>query len=222
MSISAIVAQLESLVNKAESVAESICQIKVCQPKELYLSLELLNRRLQEAATKVAGRIERLEEGRAERIRQEGGIFLSQAGKIRESIIQTNQVKSISLFRKNMVLIFQGPKASALDSGWTKSKNNQNRRRCELIRQLNPDGLLSWATAMAPSIWTAGCMQNDIFDYLIEEIEPENAQLWPLKIADILHVFGTEESLAHSQEYQTFLEGEVGSIRSIMKKLTSR
>jgi hypothetical protein len=205
--VSTAISHLESLVQKAESIAESMGYVKACQSKEQYCSLEALSNRLQEAAAKVAGRIERLEEGRAEQIREEGRKFLSQADITRESIIENNQLRSIPMFRKNIKLIFEGPKDSALDPGWITSRNKQTRTRCELIRELNPDGVISWGAALAPSIWTASCMQNHIFDYLIEEIEPEEVQMWPPKIGEILHVFEVEESFAQSQEYHKFLEG---------------
>jgi hypothetical protein len=205
--VSTAISHLEPLVQKAESIAESICNINVCQSKEQYCSLEALSSRLQEAAAKVAGRIARLEEGRAERIREEGSKFLSQVETTRASIIKNNQLKSIPAFRKSIALIFEGPKDSALDPGWIKSKNKQTRMRCEAIRELNPDGVISWAAGLAPSVWTASCMQNHIFDYLIEEMEPEEAQVWPPKIGEILHVFRVEESFAQSQEYHKFLTG---------------
>lgn len=153
--ISTAISHLESLVQKAESVAESICKVNVCQSKEQYCSLATLSSRLQDAAAKVAGRTERLEEGRAKQIREEGGKFLSQAETTRASIIENNQLKSIPAFRKSIALIFEGPKDSALDPGWIKSKNKQTRMRCEAIRELNHDGVISWASALAPSVWTA-------------------------------------------------------------------
>lgn len=50
-------------------------------------------------------------------------------------------------------------------------------------------------------------MQSHIFDHLIEEMEPEEAQVWPSKIGEILYVFRVEESFAQSQEYHKFLTG---------------
>jgi len=61
------------------------------------------------------GRIKRLEEGRAEQIRKEGGKFLTQAKVTRESIIKNKQLRSITVFRKNIALIFEGLKDSALN-----------------------------------------------------------------------------------------------------------
>jgi hypothetical protein len=37
-------------------------------------------------------------------------------------------------------------------------------------------------------------MQNHIFEYLVEEVEPDERQPWPSKIREILHVFKAEES----------------------------
>jgi hypothetical protein len=37
-------------------------------------------------------------------------------------------------------------------------------------------------------------------------MEPEEAQAWPPKIKETLHVFGVEESFAQAQEYHKFLK----------------
>ena len=58
---------------------------------------------------------------------------------------------------------------------------------------MNPNGLISWAAAFAPSVWIVGCMQNYIFDYLIKELEPDEVQVWPPKIGEILYIFRVEE-----------------------------
>ena len=86
--ISTVISRLESLVQKAKLIIESIYSIQACQSKEQYCSLKALNSRLQEAIVKVAGRIERLKEGRTKQIYKKGGKFLIQAKVTRESIIK--------------------------------------------------------------------------------------------------------------------------------------
>ena len=83
------------------------------------------------------------------------------------------------------------------------------RTRCKLIWELNPNKLISQAAAFIPSIQTAGCIQNYIFDYLIKELKPNKVQVWPLKIGEILYIFKVEELFVQFQEYYTFLKGQV-------------
>ena len=64
---------------------------------------------------KVTERIERLEEGYIKQIYKKGGKFLLQAKAIRKSIIKNKQLRSIIAFRKNIALIFEGPRDSALN-----------------------------------------------------------------------------------------------------------
>jgi hypothetical protein len=67
--------------------------------------------------------------------------------------------------------------------------------RCERIRDLGPDGVVSWASTFAPSVWTANLMSKDTFDYLVEFIDPEDAQTWPTEIERVLRTLGDEEPL---------------------------
>jgi len=196
-----------ALVQRAEIIASIVSDIRSCESQEHYSSLTTLSARLQEAAGRIGERVEGLEGQRAEDIRQQASKFLSQAEEARTRIRKNNQLKSIELFRKTLTLIFNGPTNSILDSTWDISRKKQTRKRCEAIRGLNPDGVISWAAAMAPYIW-AGSMHNHIFEHLLGEIEPTNVQSWPSKIQEVLDAFGHEGVLANSEEYQTFLTGE--------------
>lgn len=57
-------------------------------------------------------------------------------------------------------------------------------------------------------------MPSDVFDYLMDDIEPEVIQTWPAVIQDTLHrLKEDEESLHRSPEYSEFLAGQVYHIR---------
>jgi len=198
---------LEPVIEKVEAVAEAFRHAGVCKSREQYYSLEALKNRLQEAAAKVARRIECLDTECAEQIHKEGKKYLSQVETTRASTIKNNQVKSFAAFKKSIALIFEGPKDSILDQSSIKSRNKQTRIRCEAIRELNPDGVISLAAGVAPHVWSTANMKAHAFEYLIDEIEPEEAQVWPPKIREILHVFREEEAFAKSQEYLQFLTG---------------
>ena len=96
------------------------------------------------------------------------------------------------------MLIFKDLKDSALNPGWIMLRNKQIYIRYELIQELNPNRLIFWAAAFIPFIWTAGCMQNHIFNYLIKELEPDKVQVWPLKIKEILYIFRVKKSFIQS------------------------
>jgi hypothetical protein len=89
-----------------------------------------------------------------------------------------------------------------------KFRKESTRKRSELIRGLSPDGVISWALAFAPTLWGGGSMSVDVFNCLLDDIEPELAQIWPPVIRDTLYLLmEDEESLKESFEYQKFLKG---------------
>lgn len=47
------------------------------------------------------------------------------------------------------------------------------------------------------------------FDYLVDNIEPEEVQAWSIKVGEILRAFVVEEPLRRSNSYSVFLEGRV-------------
>ena len=49
-------------------------------------------------------------------------------------------------------MIFLGPKNSTFDSEDVKFRKESTRRRCEIIRGLSLDGIISWAIAYAPTL----------------------------------------------------------------------
>ena len=64
---------------------------------------------------KVVEWIKRLKERHAEQIYKKGRKFLLQIKAIRKSIIKNKQLKSITAFKKNIILIFKGLKNSAFN-----------------------------------------------------------------------------------------------------------
>jgi hypothetical protein len=60
-------------------------------------------------------------------------------------------------------------------------------------------------------------MSNNTFDYVVEHIEPEDTQVWPSEIHDILSALGAEDSLRGSYEYHEFLKGKVHFSETLSK-----
>jgi len=51
-------------------------------------------------------------------------------------------------------------------------------------------------------------MHNHVFNYLIENMEPEAQHPWPAKVKEVLRIFGNEEPLSRCEEYQMFLSSK--------------
>ena len=209
--------RLESLAKKVESLIQSL-QCATIQPSEdQYRTLGDLGARLSKAAANVPSEIEGLRERCA--AFEEGRKLISQAQSDRRDIINSGQLKNRSVFGRSMVLIFEGPKDSAIDSKPTKVRKQLTRDRCQRICSLSPDGLISWAAAFVPTTWVANQMSGVLCDYLLEHIEPDEAQVWPLEIHNILDQLGAEEPLRGSCKYQEFLKGKATFSEKSSKKV---
>lgn len=57
-------------------------------------------------------------------------------------------------------------------------------------------------------VWAGGNMHNHVFNYLIENMEPEAQHPWPAKVKEVLRIFGNEEPLSRCEEYQMFLSSK--------------
>ncbi|KFY65654.1 hypothetical protein V496_02423 [Pseudogymnoascus sp. VKM F-4515 (FW-2607)] len=170
-------------------------------------TLSDLSSRLSEAAKTVQEEIRVLMESRSDRAWKESEEHRSKAQSCRGDLFAKGRLKQPVVFRRNIVTIFEGPKISKFDSEDKKFRNESTRKRSELIRGLSPDGVISWAMAFAPTLWGGGSMSADVFTCLLDDIEPELVQSWPLVIRDTLHmIMEDEKSLQTSSEYQKFLQ----------------
>ena len=83
---------------------------------------------------------------------------------------------------------------------------------------LSPDGLISWAVAFMPTILIANEISQSQYDYLLENIEPDKAQVWPSEIHNMLDQLGAEEPLQGSHKYQQFLKGKIPAKCEVQQK----
>ncbi|KAF4626889.1 hypothetical protein G7Y89_g11267 [Cudoniella acicularis] len=209
MTTSTYLSQLDALAKKVESLVLSLQSAKIQPSKDQYKTFNALSLRLCEAATAVPTEIEALKERRTESSCEEGRKLISQAQSDRTNLITTTELKNRAVFARNIKLFFGGPQDSSIDSDTIKGRKRLTRERCERICSLSRDGLISWAVAFTPSIWTANTMSNNTFDYLDEHIEPEDPLVWPSEIYDILRTLGDEQPLEGSCKYHEFLKGKV-------------
>ena len=169
--------------------------------------LKTLSLRLAHAAASVPLGVDALKKSRRESSKEGRKLLLDARSDI-SSLITTNNLKNRGIFARNIKLFFEGPKDSRIDSETTKGRKKLTRERCERICSLRPDGIISWAVAFAPSLWTANLMSNSTFDCVEEQIEPSSAMTWPSEVHDILSALEDEEPLRESERFREFLKGK--------------
>ena len=123
-----------------------------------------------------------------------------------EALIRDQGFKQSALFRRNIVLIFGGPRISDFDSTQMKARKVATRIRCERLRQLEADRLVIWALSYKCTSWAVGTMGTEMFDCLIESVQ-FNARRWPPVVGEVLYKL-QETDLRQSVEYSDFLKGE--------------
>jgi len=208
---------MEALAKQTRSLVESLRNTRIHTTKEQYDILKALGLEISKAATYLPLQVEALQSRHTES--EEGRKLVAQADSAREDLIATCRLKNRTTFGRNIVLFFEGPKGSPLDSEAVKARKKLTRERCERISGLNPNAVISWAAAFTPSLWTANLMSRNTFDHIMEHIEPEDASVWPSEVRQILHALGTEEPLQRLKEYHDFLRGTVyidGTIEKLM------
>lgn len=206
MSAASVVSQLRSLLDKADQVVLKLG--KIYPTEDQWDALGDLSKKLAAAATTVGQTVQALKESRADRAWQESEKFRSQALKCQGDVLANGRLKQAPVFRRNIVTIFEGPKDSKFDTEDTRIRKATTRKRCTQVRQLSPDGLISWAIAFPPSLWAGGSMATDIFECLLENIEPNYEPSWPPIVWETLRTLSADEvALQESTEYQELLDG---------------
>ena len=213
MSVGSDILSLEALVRKAEYTADVFELSDPCTilTKEQHHALESSITRIWEGAAKIANQFDLLKQNSIDWTAKEGNALVTKAVSAREDIVAHGSPKGSATFKRNMVLFFDGPKDSPIDSSSTKSRNRVIRARCESIRYLSPHAIICWAAAVPPTTWAAGSMADHAFEYLIETVELEEIPAWPTKIGETLRTLAAQEPLQHSSSYMEFLQGPLSS-----------
>jgi hypothetical protein len=169
--------------------------------------LDGLAAKLGDAAVSIQKKTGSFRLSREEQAWKASEVFRTRAQSTITTLFDDGKLKNSPLFRRNIVLIFAEPKHSDLDSKEMKARKVLTQRRCERIRKLNPDGIVSWAICYTPTEWGGGAMRNDVFDCLIEDIDPKSTQAWPTAVCEMLKKL-KDADLRDSSDYKTFVDGE--------------
>lgn len=102
------------------------------------------------------------------------------------TVLSSRRLRNPAVFRRNIKLIYRGPAQSEFDSKDTTWRRGVIQTRCSRIQQLSADGIISWAIAYPPTTWGPCFMSNDIFDCLVEDIEPRDKKGWPEAVCETL------------------------------------
>jgi hypothetical protein len=217
MSATSVLSQLKSLLEKTEQLKGKFS--KVYPTDDQWDTLSDLSLKLSEASKAVQDNIRVLKESRSERAWKESEEHRSKVQSSRGDLFAKGRLKQPVIFRRSIVTIFEGVKDSKFDSEDVRFRKESTRKRCELIRRLSPDGVISWALSFAPTLWAGGSMASDVFTCLLDDIEPELVQPWPSVIRETLHLLKEdEETLRLSLEYDVFLKGwSAGSERTVQE-----
>lgn len=206
MSISAVLSQLKGLVEKAEQLPAKLS--KTYPSDDQWETLAKQSVLFSNAASQIQRDIQRLKKSRTMKAQEESKKHISHANSSKGELFATGRLKLQAVFRKNIVMIFEEPRLSVFDSEDTRFRKESTRKRCNVIRSLSSDGIIAWAIAYAQTLWAGGAMASDVFDCLINDIEPEVIQIWPSMIGEILHKLKEDEAyLQTSFEYEEFLKG---------------
>jgi hypothetical protein len=208
MTTGEFIKQLTDQISKLESLVRSPQDSRFHPSDDQYQMLGALSLKLSAAAAELPAEIAALEERRKGPSSAEGKQLVAQAELSCRDLIATGKLRKPRIFAKGIILFFKGQSDSIIDSPAIKRRKQVTRQRCERIRSLSPDGLISWAVAFTNNKWEANEMSNDIFEYVLDHIEPDDCRVWPRDIYKILSGLGDEEPLKDSQKYHVFLKGK--------------
>ena len=209
MSATVAITQLSNLVRDMESWIKELIDAP-CTEDEISV-LSVVGGKLADAATFIQKKTGTLRPPQI-RVGEEAWTasekLRTQAQSTATSLASSGKLSRQVVFRRNIELIFTGPKDKVLDSKEIRARKVVTRRRCEKIRKLSPDGIVIWATAYEPTLWAGGQMTQDMFECLLYNMESVPAQSMPPEIPEILQKLQADEELQKSTEYGEFINGE--------------
>jgi hypothetical protein len=152
MSIAAIISGLKGVAHDVEHTIDAFCSSDAQPTKGEYTVLTALSARFSKAAARFLDQINELKEKRAQWACEEGRKLISAAVSAAAELTEKGRPKSLATFKKNIILIFQGPQESDLDSVSDRLRYKATRKRCKQIRSIKLNKVMVWAAAFPPSI----------------------------------------------------------------------
>lgn len=201
--MSAFISRLKTLIGSAESLENMLPNIT--PQLDDWGEIERLTAQLAEVASHIYRNVESSKQSRNKQVVEEAEAMKKQAKPYQDSL--ANNLPRAPIFRRNMIIIFEGPKESPFNNSTAERRRKEvTRRRCDVLRSLNTDGLILWAISYAPTSWAGGKLSWAVFDELVGDIEPSERQVFPSDLVETLMMI-LERDLSGNTEYERFLGG---------------
>ncbi|KAF7594874.1 hypothetical protein BBP40_007908 [Aspergillus hancockii] len=202
MSVGAVLAQLSVTLAHMESIGPKL-RSNIRPSRDQLNNFLVLSTRLREASASIDANLQDLLLKGAPKERD-----LELAKQIRAAPLTGQISPSVgNTLRKNLVLIFQGPLASALDTNNTRIRKNQTRTRCEKLRAQSHHVILQWSSSLQPSAWnTSVGMTDSTFDFLIEDLKSEEMSRVSPQLVQLLGSLEKEQPLQGCKPFELFVQ----------------
>lgn len=203
MTTGTLISQLEALCRRINVMRDKVQATEMRLTKSKLKTIQSLGSKITQATTDLSETIQSMESTREKPPTDDAIKLLGQAKQC-----EAEKKPNVTILKRNLILIFEGPKFSVLDSNQIKARKRVLRDRCSTLRGLYPHAIVRWARNFPPSVWTTGTMSEPTFDYLVEALNSEDECTLPTGIYAILQALGDEDPLMQSCEYRSFVEGE--------------
>ncbi|BAE64503.1 unnamed protein product [Aspergillus oryzae RIB40] len=170
-----------------------------------YSSLEAASQELAKIASSFAGEVKELVKRRKHTVILEGQKLLSHAESMKSELWATGKLRNKTTFIRNIQLFFRPPEESKLDNPPVRQRKKLTRERSERIRNLTPDGTITWAAAFIPSVWDSNHLSKSTFDFVVEFLDSHHPRRWPAQVYEVLDTLAAEQPLRDSPEFKNFL-----------------
>lgn len=203
MSVSVVLTQFEALVTKMESIGLKLCNKRIRPTTDQLNEFQNLHTRLKATLPNYETGIQRLI---AIGTPDEQDVQLADRIRAAKNIPPTTS-STLTTLKRNLVLIFMGPKTFQLDSKQVKTRNRQTEVRCETLRSQHSHVILMWAIALQPSTWkTSVGMTEKTFDFLTKDLGVERLDWIPPQISEIVLSLAAEEPMNTCDSFVSFAE----------------
>lgn len=204
MSAATSLSQLSDIVTNLETW---VAQLNDPQYTNDELSnLNILSTRLTNATSSIQKRTGSYKPSCRAEVWESSEAWRKQAKSAVQALIHDRRFKQSALFRRNIIIIFGGPKYSEFDSNQMKARKEATSIRCERLRRLEPNKIIAWALSYRATSWAVGSMGSEMFDCLVEAIEFTGTP-WPPVVLEVLHKLHNND-LRESTEFSNFLRGK--------------
>ncbi|RSL80747.1 hypothetical protein CEP52_017331 [Fusarium oligoseptatum] len=179
-----IIQQLKNVLHGTEAVEASLHEIHLTQ--EARIELDMIADRFRVLAVTIGKKTQSFKSGQDDESWERSKVRREKAGNALIKVLTENKLPDLRVLRKNLITIFCGPEKHQHDSPPVKTKKLTTEKRCEMLRQLSPDGIISWAIGHPCGTWAGGVMGNDVFNCLLQNVEPNDIVHWPSQLHEIL------------------------------------